>query len=336
MKSVLNVLVLGGNGFIGRHAVAALRGVGHRVIVGSRTTGSNRQGTPLDVNPALEMRQVRLHQLLEAEDWMPLIRDVDVVLNCVGILRERPGESYDTVHHRGPAALARACARSDKRLLHVSALGLSSQARSRFIRSKLQGEQALRDAAPDCVIVRPSLLDGDGGFGAGWLRALARFPVHVVPGGPGAHARMAPLSARDLGEALARLCVRSHGSPTTLDFGGPASLSMREYLSVLRPARLGQAWCLVVPRWLARIGSHVCDLFHWSPYSFGHFELMSKDNLPKVNALPAVLGRAPVAIGAAPSACDAGTGTAQWHPSLLAAKKTPPGAVVNRRSPRAV
>ncbi len=281
----VSVLVLGGNGFIGRHAVASLRRSGHRVIVGSRHAGALGQS----------VREVKMQRLLRAEDWLALIADVDVVLNCVGILRERPSERYDVIHHRAPAALAGACAATGKRLIHVSALGLSSQARSRFIRSKRDGERAIHAAAPDCVIVRPSLLDGDGGFGARWLRRLASAPVHMVPAG--ARGRVAALSVRDLGVALARLCGHDDGGARALEFGGPVAMTMREYLAVLRAPHLRAAPCIEIPHWLARLASHLCDLLHWSPYSFGHFELMCADNLPAVNALPAVLGRAPLSVG---------------------------------------
>jgi uncharacterized protein YbjT (DUF2867 family) len=315
VMDALNVLVLGGNGFVGRHAVAALGACGHRVIIGSRYTTLRDQSSARAGRPAPAVRQVKLHRLLSAQDWLPLLADVDVVLNCVGILRERPGERYDAVHHRAPAALASACSQIGKRLIHVSALGLSPQARSGFIRSKLDGERALRAAAPDCVIVRPSLLDGDGGFGARWLRALARSPVHPLPAGAVARARMAPLSVRDLGEALARLCDRDCGGPRTLEFGGPASLGMREYLAALRAPHRGRAWCVEVPHWLARLASHLCDLLHWSPYSFGHLELMSADNLPAINALPTILGRAPAAVGSSAAALHADADAAPRQPA---------------------
>ena len=50
--------------------------------------------------------------------------------------------------------------------------------------------------------------------------------------------------------------------------------------------------------WLARIVSHACDLAHFSPFSFGHLELLRRDNLPRPNLLPRLLGResAPLAV----------------------------------------
>ena len=53
------------------------------------------------------------------------------------------------------------------------------------------------------------------------------------------------------------------------------------------------ALALRVPGILARAFAHVCDLFHFSPFSFGHWELLCRDNLPMPNRLPELLGKEP-------------------------------------------
>ena len=65
-----------------------------------------------------------------------------------------------------PTALARTCRELPKRFVHVSALGLHADARSRFLTSKLAGEVAIKTSGGHWAIVRPSLLDGEGGCGA--------------------------------------------------------------------------------------------------------------------------------------------------------------------------
>lgn len=276
----MNVLVLGGRGFVGRHAVRSLLARGHRVLVASRDW---RRG-----------REVHLERMTAPADWGGVLRESDAVVNAVGILRERGRQTYERVHHLAVAALAGACTARGLRLVHVSALGLRADAGSRFIRSKLAGEKALAASGADYCIVRPSLLDGEGGFGARWLRALARLPLHVVPAE--ATGRIAAFEVRDLGEAIARLC-EARGAPRVAELGGEAVWTMAEYLQVLRAARgKPRALQLTAPPWLARVASHLCDVAHFSPFSFGHLELMRRDNIPSPNVLRALLGRAPARI----------------------------------------
>jgi uncharacterized protein YbjT (DUF2867 family) len=283
----MRVLVLGGRGFIGRHVVAALCQRGHDVQIGGRRA---------DATAPVPVRALALHRLLQPADWRAALAEVDAVVNCVGILRERWAQTYARVHCQGPAALAAACAERGLRLVHVSALGLGAPARSRFIRSKRAGEQALRAAHPDAVIVRPSLLDGEGGFGARWIRRVAQWPVQLLPGS--ARGQIAALQVSELGEVIAALVAApGPGCPREVELGGPDALPMSELLLRLRAPGRGAPLQIALPAWLARLGSHVCDLLHFSPYSFGHLELMGRANVPATNAAAQWLGRPPAPVG---------------------------------------
>jgi NADH dehydrogenase len=285
------VLVLGGAGYIGRHAAAALAARRHEVVIGTRRPRRAALRLPGSLH-GCERREVHVERLLSAQSWRPVLAGFDTVVNAVGILREWRGETYARVHHLGPAALAAACAASRVRLVHVSALGLGESARSRFIRSKYAGERAIAAAGGDYSLVRPSLLDGEAGYGARWFRRVARCPVHFVPAD--ARGRVAALDVRDLGEALALLCeITDLREWREVELGGPALFTVPGYLAALRPPHLPRARLVEVPPWLARVVSHVCDVLHFSPFSFGHLELLRRDNAPRVNGLPSLLGRAP-------------------------------------------
>jgi uncharacterized protein YbjT (DUF2867 family) len=300
-QSRSTVLVLGGAGFVGRHVVDALIARGCNIIIGTRHPGRR-------LRPSLEVicREVHLDRLLDPAAWDDTLRDCAAVVNCVGILRERGHETYRRVHHQAPAALAQACATHGMRLIHVSALGLEGEVRSGFLRSKRDGEAALRASTADWHIVRPSLLDGDGGFGARWIRRVARWPIHPLP--RGAIGRIAVLDARDLGEAIAQLVLSEPTPPHQQiirehDLGGPQARTLAEHLAAMRAlysARPTLRW--PIPDALARIAAHVCDLLHATPLSFGHWELLQRDNCPQHNRLPLLLGRMPRSVGAAPVA----------------------------------
>jgi len=284
------VLVLGGAGFVGRHVSAALLERGHEVIVGTRHPRRALLRLRGRVRDS-ERREAHLDWLTTPSNWTPLLRDVEVVVNAVGILRERGFETYARVHCYGPAALAAACAARGIRLVHVSALGLSEDAASGFIRSKFWGERAVLKAGGDCIVVRPSLLDGEGGYGALWLRRIATWPVHLVP--RNAAGRIAALHVEDLAEAIAWMCDPALVPESReVELGGESSRPLGDYLAALRACHgLARARVVRVPGWLARLASHLFDLLHFSPFSFGHYELLRHDNAPARNALPLLLER---------------------------------------------
>jgi uncharacterized protein YbjT (DUF2867 family) len=337
----LRVLVLGGRGFIGRHAVAALLERGAEVAIGSRKLSAvspdrrdlsavspdrrdlssvspdrrdlssvspdrrdlssvSPDRRDFDRHRITSARRIQLHQCTQASDWHTHLHGFDVVLNCVGILRQRHGETYEAVHHLAVAALAQACHERTLRLVHISALGLVPtradgqivQHRSRFLRSKVLGERALLKSSASAALVRPSLLDGEGGFGALWIRRLGRLPLQVVPAN--ATGRIAPLDVRALGAELARICFdpNAFSAPAKIyELGGDTAMTMAEYLAGQRKlAGLSPALQIRAPGWLVRLAAHCFDLLHFSPLSFGHYELMQHDNLP--GAMKAVIGSA--------------------------------------------
>ncbi|NKC01578.1 MAG: NAD(P)H-binding protein [Pseudomonadales bacterium] len=285
------VLVLGGTGFIGRHIVAALLAQNVQTTIGTRSP--KEQAT----NARPSQLSIRLQERTNPEDWADEISNFDVIINCVGILRPQRGASYDAVHHLAPAALAHACANTSTRLIHVSAIGLGVGDRSGFLTSKLRGEQAIANSGSDWIIVRPSLLDGKGGFGARWLRAVAKLPFFIVP--RGATGQIAAMTASDLGEAMTNICLDTSSGlrldeSRIFELGGTATYTFRDYIQGLR-RNYGHppAFVFLLPNWLTRLGAHLCDLFHFSPFSFGHWELLQKDNVAKPNRLPELLQRPP-------------------------------------------
>lgn len=307
------VLVLGGRGFIGRHVVAALVATGADVLIGSRRPMEKKEGS-------CHRRQARMDRLLDPDAWPALLDGCDVVVNCVGILRPRGHETYERVHHLGPAALAEACRRSGTRLIHVSALGLQESVRSGFLLSKRAGEAAIKACGGDWHIVRPSLLDGERGFGARWIRCVAGWPIHPVP--RGATGRIAVLDVVDLGEAIATLalapaassaaaCAREH------ELGGLHVRTLAEHFAAMRALHSRRPAIRVpIPDLLARAAAHICDLLHWTPLSYGHWELLRSDNCPRINRLPALLGHAPRTVGVL-SSPSPGNGLSEWHQTSL-------------------
>ena len=298
------VLILGGAGFIGRNVGKAVLASGAIAVLGSRfpSTAAKRLGAQLI---GCERRAVKFELMTTPEKWGNALEGIDCVINCVGILRERGSETYQAVHTVAPSTLAAACKAKGIRMIHISALGLGLAHRSGFLTSKLHGEQALKSSGADYFIVRPSLLEGEGGFGADWIRKLARLPLHCLPAG--ADGKIAALAVSDLGLAVANLVGRPFDSNTALDekefdLGGLEERTLGQFM---RDIRLHHAAAepirMTIPSWIARLASHVCDALHFSPFSFGHWELLNCPNVPKVNRIRELLGRDPTPVWPSPS-----------------------------------
>ena len=291
------VLILGGHGFIGRYTAQELNKFNANVIIGTRGHGELAE----------HERQVKLHQTLTVAQWIKVLNNVDVVINTVGILRERKDESFETVHHLSVSALARTCQKHDIPLIHMSALGLSADIKDEFIASKLHGENSIKKANCRGAIVRASIVNAPDGYGAGWMYKVARWPIWLLP--RGATKTLCPIEATDLGEVLATLAVQTfqqgnQNKLSTYEVACKEKLDLERYLLRLRTQQAispKKPWlCIRIPQVITKFFARIFDVLHLTPYSNGHHELLQNDNAPINNHVMKILGRKPKEIGNPP------------------------------------
>lgn len=221
------VTIFGGSGFVGRHVVKFLAAEGYVIKVASRipeaanylkTAGQVGQIVPVhcDYKDPASLREA--------------IAGSDIVINCVGILKQSRRNKFQRIHVDLPGLIAEAAARENvSRLVHISALGVD-RATSKYAHSKLAGEKAVIDACPWATILRPSVIFGAGDGFFNLFARLASFapfmpligggktkfqPVYV---GDVAHAVMAAVTLPPLGEADPRGKVYELGGPEIADF----------------------------------------------------------------------------------------------------------------------
>jgi uncharacterized protein YbjT (DUF2867 family) len=280
----MQVLVTGASGFLGRHLVAALRARGHLV-----TCVQRHQPTLEDCAQAVA---IDFADDVTPERWIPHLRGVDVVINAVGILREHGRQTFRSLHVESPGALFEACARVNvSHVIQISALGADESATSRYHLSKRRADAFLMTLPVGWTIVQPSLVFGAAGTSARLFTALASFPCIPLPAG--GTQLIQPIHIDDLVAGVVAL-VEAKATRTVAPFVGPAALTLREYLQVLRTSLgLGRAWTFSIPlfalRLAARIGQH-------SPRSLldsDSLGMLMRGNTADVTPLRELLGREP-------------------------------------------
>lgn len=216
----MNILLLGADGFIGRHLEAALRAAGHAVSRGVR-----HAKTADDL--LIDYR--RDH---DAARWQARLAGVEVVINAVGILGERQRGDFDSLHVAAPRALFDACkAMGVSRVVQISALGAESRL-TPYLASKCDADCALLAAGTMAIVVRPALVFGLDGRSSRFFLALASLPLHALPS-EGRQA-LRPIHIDDLAELVLRLIERPACGPLVLEAVGGQTVSYRELLAVYR------------------------------------------------------------------------------------------------------
>jgi len=236
--------IFGRTGFLGRYIVRDLARAGYIVKIATRIPESayflRTYGTVGQIVP--------VHCLYQDQDSIDrAVEGSDVIINCVGILFERRRNTFRRIHVELAQSIASAAARlGAARLVHISALGVD-RAKSRYAKTKLEGERAVLTAFPAATILRPGVIFGpeDGFFNM--FAGLARFlPVLPLIGGK---TKLQPVYVGDVAKAvMAVLTLSPRGLDTPLgcvyELGGPEVITMRDVYTRIF-GWTGQSRCLL-------------------------------------------------------------------------------------------
>ena len=152
------VTVFGGSGFIGAQVVRALAKRGYRVRIAVRRPNVSYRMRVLGEVGQIELVQANLR------NGPSIARALDGAEACVilvGVLYEQGRQGFQPLHAKGAGDVAAAAAaRGITRFVQISALGADQESASKYARTKVMGEQAVRQAIPQAVFIRPSVVFG--------------------------------------------------------------------------------------------------------------------------------------------------------------------------------
>ena len=218
----MNVAILGATGFVGSHLVPHLAGAGHRVIAVSRS------GRRLpDWTDAVELRAADVATGAGLEE---ALAGTDAAVHLVAIPRESKGRRFEQVNVGGTRRVVEAAQRAGiRRFVHLSVMGVADDPKLGYLWSKWRGEQAVRASSLDWVVLRPSLMFGEGDGFFNLVKTTLRYWSPGIVAIPGrGDARFQPLSVDDLAIAVERSLTDADRVRSVYEVGGPDWLTYRQ------------------------------------------------------------------------------------------------------------
>lgn len=295
MSTLRNVLLIGGSGFLGSHVAHRLAARNCKVRVPTRRYDHARH---LLMLPTVEVMQA---DVLDASTLAGLVRGCDAVVNLVGVLHSRSGTPYGPDFARAHVELPRAVVQAAdaagvERLVHISALGAGTGAPSQYLRSKADGEAAIRAARTSWSILRPSVIFGPGDAFLNMFATLLRwFPVMPLAG---ADARFQPVYVEDVARCVIEALVSPEAAGQAYNLCGPRIYTLAELVRFVGACTARRRPVIALPPALARLQATLLE-FMPGP------TLMSRDNLRSMQ-LDNVCGEGHcLPFGIAPTALEA-------------------------------
>jgi uncharacterized protein YbjT (DUF2867 family) len=274
------VLLLGGTGFVGRSLCERLVALGTdlRLTVATRRLAHAKS---VQFLPTVDPVECDVH---DDAQLTRLVAGHDAVVNLVAILHGSAAD-FQKVHVQLARRLANACASAGvQRVLHVSALGVSADAPSNYLRSKAEAEAVLKAAPLDLSVLRPSVIFGQGDSFLNLFAALQSvFPVMPLAG---TEARFQPVWVEDVSEALLRCLQRPQTIGKTYECAGPQVLTLRELVQLSGRLCGHERAVLALPESLGRLQAQAMELMPGTP-------LMSRDNILSMRVPNVATGQLP-------------------------------------------
>jgi NADH dehydrogenase len=209
-----------------------------------------------------------------------LVAGCDAVINLVAILHGSEAD-FERAHVALPHKLVAVCkARGVRRVVHVSALGVSANAPSRYLRSKAAGEAVLAASGLDVTVLRPSVIFGENDKFIN-LFAGMQSVVPIVPLA-GATATFQPVWVDDVAAAIVSALDRPDSIGQTIECAGPTVYTLADLVRFAGRASGHPRPVIGLPDAIARLQAGLMELLPGTP-------LMSRDNVDSMQ-VPNVLG----------------------------------------------
>lgn len=168
------VVIFGGTGFLGRRVVRHLLDRAYAVRVASRHPERGKSIFSTD-RPQLELVRADIGEDAAIRD---AVTDAFAAVNAVSLYVERGNQTFHSLHVEAAERLARHSRETGiARLVHVSGIGADPASPSPYIRSRGEGENAVRAAFPGATIIRSAVMFGpDDAFLTPLTGVLRKFP----------------------------------------------------------------------------------------------------------------------------------------------------------------
>ena len=274
------VLIVGANGHLGHVVVETA--IENDYQVRAADTKTDR----LDSMKHSGLEKVQV-DITKKETLAPLMDGVMGVISTVGLWRENPPYTFDSVDRQGNINLFEVAMQEGvKKAVYVSLLNAEKARKAKVMLAKRAVERFLEDSNLDYTVFRPSGLFHD--FVEVFKPQILKGQVRGLGDGS---LKMQPLSPKDLSRCMVNALKNPNASRAVFDIGGPESFTYHEAISLVAKIMGKEPKISYTPFWLAKALAHIINRI--KPGGFlqpDWIEILTMDSVAEVENIKKVFG----------------------------------------------
>lgn len=277
----MEILVAGGTGFIGTPLCQELVDRGHSVSALARSPSTAT--LPEDVTPVAG-------DVTNYDSVATAVDGHDALVNLVALspLYKPSGGNrmHDVVHRGGTENCVQAAEEAGiDRFVQQSGVHADPNAPTAYLRAKGRAEDIVRNADLDSVIIRPSVIFGEGGEFISFTKKVA--PPYLTPLPGGGRTRFQPIWVEEFVPLLADAVDKDEHGGETYELAGPESYSLAEIARLAHEADGRSAHVIPIPMSIAGIGITVGGLIPGFPFGPDQYRSLQLDLIVAENDVTA-------------------------------------------------
>ena len=270
------IAIFGAGGFIGKHLIRKLTQLDYRVKIGTSNPYLKGYLKPLGNPGQVELFKTNIFNL---EQVKQVLKNCDYVINLVGILYETRKQKFNQIHADFPYLLSNLCNEFKiKNLIHISALGIKKKHASKYMQSKLDGEENIQNTFKASVILRPSIVFGPEDKFFNTFASLAQFSP-MLPLIGGGKTKFSPVYVGDIAKAIIEVLKINNSEPKIYELGGPENYTFKQLMEVLLKEIKKKRFLIPIPFSVAKFQSYFLQMMPNPLLTSDQVELLKYNNI---------------------------------------------------------
>jgi NADH dehydrogenase len=272
-----NILILGSTGFIGRSLTKKLLSKGHQITSPVRNPDKVKRNILSGDIGQINIIPFNVSNLYSIEAD---IKEADIIVNLLGILFEKPNRSFDTIHYHVPKVISDITNKYNKRFIHISSLGSTTETKSSYLYSKALGEHYIETNHNNYSIIKPSIVFGEEDNFLNQFGYMTKFlpflPLYKI-----GNTKFQPIYLDDLTSFISKIIDSDDSNflNKSIDAVGPNIYSFKEILEMIFEIVKKKKRFINIPDFFASLQGRLMGTFPNPPFTYDQFLSLSHDSI---------------------------------------------------------